>query len=224
MLTVIPQGDDETLRQQLYRILPFDTMLRFYIKTATRQVFIDGYVEDLGGDADEPNGDEFAVQVSIICPFPWFQSVVFHEEPFSYQRLTAVNAGDVPCGFTFYFDEVTEGPEIRYIHSFQLTINDELVFQTKPQAEDGSTWQFNLPMILCTIPGQKMFYLYDMWFGQRYTDMAVHLIDPSSDWAQLQPGENIVVVNATVRTATGMSVMEWENFIRLTWRDTYSGV
>lgn len=221
MLTVVPQGDDETLRQQLYRILPFDTMLRFYIKTATRQVFIDGYVEDLGGDADEPNGDEFAVQVSIICPSPWFQSVEFHEETFLDQQMVAVNAGDVSCGFTFYMDEPTNGYVIRYMHSFEFWVNDA-IFRTKPQASDGSTWQFTVPMIFCTIPREKMFYLYDMWFGSRYTDMAVHLIDPTAEWLMLQPGENIVSVSCVTNGSGG--VLDWDQWMRLTWRDTYSGV
>ena len=222
VLTVVPQGDGETLRQKLYHILPFDTKLRFYIKTATRKVFIDGYVEDLGGDADEPNGEEFAVQVSIICPFPWFQSVEFHEETFSDQQMVAVNKGDIPCGFTFYMDEPTNGYKISFIRGFKFYVG-ETIFQTKIGLA-SSSGRFNIPMILSTLPGEKMFYVK---VDGSYTSMAFSLIDASSEWQALQPGENIVSMSCQSYQSPSSeegAILDWDQWMRLTWRDTYSGV
>ena len=218
VLTVVPQDDGEALRHELYNILPFDTMLRFYVETKQRCVYIDGYVEELEGD--EPNGDEFSVQVSIICPFPWFQSVKLHKTRLDRNSDNLIyNTGDIPAGFIFRMDEPTDGTVFRAFRNLVIDVNGTQ-FLTKKYDEYPTRGSFHPPVVLSTIPGKKSFglELEDTDFFK----IAFSSIDAKSQWPVLQSGKNIVKVSCTQLTTSGESNFEDINW--LVWRDTYSGV
>lgn len=220
VMTIVPQDDGEALRQDLYNILPFNTMMRFYVATDLRQVFIDGYVEDLGGDADEPNGDEFSVQVSVICPFPWFQSVELHKTRLDRNSDNLIyNTGDIPAGFIFRMDEPTDGTVFRAFRNLVIDVNGTQ-FLTKKYDEYPIRGSFHPPVVLSTIPGKKSFglELEDTDFFK----IAFSSIDAKSQWPVLQSGKNIVKVSCTQVKTSGESNFEDINW--LVWRDTYSGV
>lgn len=218
VMDIVPQGDGEEMRQALYDILPFDTMLRFYVETKQRCVYIDGYVEELEGD--EPNGDEFSVQVSIICPFPWFQSVKLHKTRLDRHSDNLIyNTGDIPAGFIFRMDEPTDGTVFRAFRNLVIDVNGTQ-FLTKKYDEYPTRGSFHPPVVLSTIPGKKSFglELEDTDFFK----IAFSSIDAKSQWPVLQSGKNIVKVSCTQLTTSGESNFEDINW--LVWRDTYSGV
>lgn len=62
----------EEARLALYKIFKTKQKVRVFYKTATRDVYIDGYVETFDGDLFE-RGQMAAV--SIICPDPFFKAV-----------------------------------------------------------------------------------------------------------------------------------------------------
>lgn len=62
----------EEARLALYNVFKTKQMVRVFYKTATRDVYIDGYVETFDGDLFE-RGQMAAV--SIICPDPFFKAV-----------------------------------------------------------------------------------------------------------------------------------------------------
>lgn len=218
VLTVVPQDDGEALRQELYNILPFDTMLRFYVATKQRCVYIDGYVEELEGD--EPNGDEFSVQVSIICPFPWFQSVKLHKTRLDRHSDNLIyNTGDIPAGFIFRMDEPTDGTVFRAFRNLVIDVNGTQ-FLTKKYDEYPTRGSFHPPVVLSTIPGKKSFNL--KLEDTDFFKIAFSSIDTKSQWPVLQSGKNIVKVSCTQLTTSGESNFEDINW--LVWRDTYSGV
>lgn len=210
VLTVVPQGDTvsqmENLRQELYNILPFDTTLRFYVKTRRREVFIDGYVESLGSDADEPNGEELAMQISVICPFSWFQEVY----PLTY-NLTANTAqtvayiGDVSAGFTLSVPNYS-------VSDLSITIGDETF------AYSGVV---RSPKI-CTIPGKKSFTGYRTGQSGGTIDMyapAIGAISSDCKWPTLSRGNCEITVSCAAD-----SVSNFDSHNTLTYRNTYSGV
>lgn len=204
-------------RQNLYRILPFDTMRRFYFVRGNKQVFIDGKVEKLSGNFKP--GKPFTFTVSIICPFPWFQSVSLHDSTLGNGGTTSlVNMGDIPSGFTFYIDEPTDGTVINYMRNFSFTVGGS-TFKTKEST--GKSHSFGVPMIFCTIPGQKMFYVQ---VNGIYTSMAYSLIDPSSEWVMLPPGYHSVKVQCTTFLQQSTDDFNKWDLMHFTWRDTYSGV
>lgn len=213
VLTVVPQDDGEALRQELYNILPFDTMLRFYVATKQRCVYIDGYVEELEGD--EPNGDEFSVQVSIICPFPWFQSVELHTQEILAQRtsaFTARNDGDIPAGFVLknsdHFNNYS-------IIGLKVDVGGN-AFQANANSEDPLENRMRSPIELATTRGSRKF--------MAQSDVpAFALIAKDSVWPQLPAGNNDI----TVTTSFTWEISEEDfdkPFFYFRWRDTYSGV
>lgn len=218
VMDIVPQGDGEEMRQALYDILPFDTMLRFYVETKQRCVYIDGYAEELEGD--EPNGDEFSVQVSIICPFPWFQSVKLHKTRLDRQSDNLIyNTGDIPAGFIFRMDEPTDGTVFRAFRNLVIDVNGTQ-FLTKKYDEFPTRGSFHPPVVLSTIPGKKSFYL--KLEDTDFFKIAFSSIDTKSQWPVLQSGKNIVKVSCTQVTTSGEANFEDINW--LVWRDTYSGV
>lgn len=213
VMDIVPQGDGEEMRQALYDILPFDTMLRFYVETKQRCVYIDGYAEELEGD--EPNGDEFSVQVSIICPFPWFQSVELHTQEILAQRtsaFTARNDGDIPAGFMLknsnHFNDYS-------IIGLKVDVGGN-AFQANANSEDPLENRMRSPIELVTTRGRRKFLAQ--------SDVpAFALIAKDSVWPQLPAGKSDV----TVTTSFTWEISEEDfdkPFFYFRWRDTYSGV
>lgn len=208
VITVVPQDDGEALRQELYNILPFDTMLRFYIETEHRQVFIDGYVEDLGGDADEPNGEEFAPQISILCPFPWFQSVKLHKMKLSVGENKISYDGDIPAGFTLDVPQQITPPLIGSVSDLSVSVG-------------GKTFAYSgriaVPHI-CTIPGKKQFYGIRKDAGNALAPAFGAMVS-GCKWPTISKSDKIVTISCAEAD------VEWfEQQNVFTYRDTYSGV
>lgn len=61
----------EDCRQLLYKYCPLKKKLRFTVITDNREVYTYGYVE-----SNEPDifSEDETSQISLICPFPWFQT------------------------------------------------------------------------------------------------------------------------------------------------------
>lgn len=64
--------DCETNRINLYRYARSKRYIKFYFKNGVRDVFIEGYVENMPIEFFEMKQ---RVQISIICPYPHFKSV-----------------------------------------------------------------------------------------------------------------------------------------------------
>lgn len=212
VITVVPQDDGEALRQELYNILPFDTMLRFYIETEHRQVFIDGYVEDLGGDADEPNGEEFAPQISIICPFPWFQSVKLHTAQLKAGDNIIRNDGDIPTGFKL---EVEGIANMVQLVDFKLTAGGN-TFATKADTSVIAPIEIN------TVSGKRTFKCSNGGHiaGTRWKPSFAYLA-ADTKWPKIPAGKSTINVSYT---SAGVGEYIFDNLNTLYWRDTYSGV
>ena len=218
VLTVRPWIAAEINRQELYDNLPFDTDLRFYIVTDNRCVFIDGRVEKLGGGRFTQ--DVTDIQLSIICPFPWFQSVKLHKTRLDRHSDNLIyNTGDIPAGFIFRMDEPTDGTVFRAFRNLVIDVNGTQ-FLTKKYDEYPTRGSFRPPVVLSTITGKKSFNL--KLEDTDFFKIAFSSIDTKSQWPVLQSGKNIVKVSCTQVTTSGDSNFEDINW--LVWRDTYSGV
>lgn len=62
----------EANRQKLYRYFPTKEWCKFFYKNAYRNVYIEGYVENLEVDLFQKGQ---TVQISIICPQPYFKAM-----------------------------------------------------------------------------------------------------------------------------------------------------
>lgn len=65
-------GDIENNRQLLYKYFPTKEWCKFYFKNENRDVYIEGYVENI--ECDLFTNDEI-MQISIICPEPYFKAI-----------------------------------------------------------------------------------------------------------------------------------------------------
>lgn len=72
VITIRINGDVEGNRQQLYEYFPTKEWVKFYYQNNNRNVFIEGYVENL--ECDFFTNSEQA-QISIICPQPYFKAM-----------------------------------------------------------------------------------------------------------------------------------------------------
>ena len=207
VMDIVPQGDGEEMRQALYDILPFDTMLRFYVETKQRCVYIDGYAEELEGD--EPNGDEFSVQVSIICPFPWFQSVELHSRSLVVGNNNPIlYDGDVPAGWTLNVPPQESPPLVGSVGDLEITISGETF------AYRGN---ITVPTI-CAIPGRKSFTGIRSATGDT-RHPAFDAMIAGCQWPMIGRNGNNVSVSCSDATR---EFFEKQNVF--TYRDTYSGV
>jgi hypothetical protein len=123
VITVGLKGDVEANRQRLYSIFQLKKECTVYYSNQNRSLKIDGYIETLEADIFS---QQESVQISIICPNPYFQGLsviesdirreqpLFEfpfaiEEPIPFGNIMRIptcylnNIGDVECGCIFHF-------------------------------------------------------------------------------------------------------------------------
>lgn len=210
VLDIDPHGDGECNRLALYDILPFDTMLRFYIETDQRTVYIDGYVEEI--DGDDVAGSVFGVQTSIICPFPWFQSVKLHTAQLKAGDNIIRNEGDIPAGFRL---EVEGHANMVHLVDFELTAGGE-TFATKTDTPALA------PVELITIPGKRTFKCSNSGHTSAGTwKPSFSYLAADTKWPKIPAGAQTINVSYT---SGGEGEYIFDNLNAMYWRDTYSGV
>lgn len=218
VMDIIPLPDFRINRERLYNILPFGETRRFYVETKDRCVFIDGEIEKLGGAFKSDKLFRFGL--SIICPFPWFQSVKLHKVRLDRHSDNLIyNTGDIPAGFIFRIDEPTDGTVFRAFRNLILDVNGTQ-FLTKKYDDFPTRGSFHPPVVLSTIPGKKSFNL--KLEDTDFFKIAFSSMDTKSQWPVLQSGKNVVKVSCTTFIISGEARFEDINW--LVWRDTYSGV
>lgn len=209
VLEVDPRGAGESNRLLLYDILPFDTMLRFYIVTEQRFVYIDGYVESI--DGDDEAGSIFGVQISIICPFPWFQSIKLHTTQLKLGDNIIRNDGDIPSGFRM---EVEGRANMVQLDDFKLTSGGD-TFATK------SGISAIAPVELNTFPGNRTFKCSNVPISGNKWKPSFYFLAPDSKFPKIPAGKSTINVSYS---SAGVGEFIFDNLNTLYWRDTYSGV
>lgn len=80
VLQIIPNCDIEHKRINLYKYIKSKQYIKLYLRNSSRDVWIEGYVEKVEGDLYT---QKQIIQVSIICPDPYFKSIETKEYKFS---------------------------------------------------------------------------------------------------------------------------------------------
>lgn len=70
VLTIAPLNSIERSRINLYTYFKSKQYIKLYLENNTRSVWIDGYIESIDGDL---YSDTEQMQISIICPDPYFK-------------------------------------------------------------------------------------------------------------------------------------------------------
>lgn len=204
VIDIILQGDIETNRQRLYRIFPQKTACTVYFQNKNRNVQISGYVEILDGDLFTQRE---AVQISIICPRPFWQDMnaiytelsnvlKMFQFPFAIAEIPGVpmseimdnpictvnNSGDVPCGCIITVNiasDAAAGTQIRNLRIYNVTTQEFMGFGTYP-FEPGDEITIN------TLSGQLSATLNR---SGAITNLLNWVVSGSS-WFKLHVGEN----------------------------------
>ena len=210
VLDVIPMPEINTNRERLYNILPYGETLRFYFEKRGKIVFIDGEIEKMDGTFAP--GELFRFGVSIICPFPWFQSVKLHTAQLKAGDNIIRNDGDIPAGFRM---EVKGHANMVQLIDFKLNSGGE-TFATKADTNVLA------PVELITVPGKRTFKCSNS--GHISTGAwkpSFAYMDADTKWPKIPAGTQAINVSYT---EGGVDPYIFDNLNTLYWRDTYSGV
>lgn len=210
VMDIIPLPNFRINRERLYHILPFEETRRFYIETKDRCVFIDGEIEKLNGPfkSDRP----FSFGASILCPFPWFQSVKLHTAQLKAGENIIRNDGDIPSGFRM---EVKGHANMVQLIDFKLNVGGE-TFATKADTNVIA------PIELNTVSGKRTFKCSNSGHISTGTwKPSFAYLAADTKWPKIPAGAQTINV---YYTSGGEGEYIFDNLNTLYWRDTYSGV
>lgn len=197
------EGAIETNRIELYKFIKTKEEVTVYVSNGTRDVYIKGRVEDMqiGIFAQKQ-----MVQISIICPNPYFANVDENHEDFS-----VVNGL-----FEFPFDIAEEG-----VPFGEIVVDAEVNIQNRGDVNTGMIVEFKAigtvvnPAIYNTGTGKFMKLNVTMSDGdviQINTNKGqkgvleisggtvsniLNKLDPTSTWLDLETGDNTMMFTAT---------------------------
>ncbi len=201
-LSIMPRGQVEKNRIELYKYFQRGKPVRIYYKNSTRDVYRDGYVEQ------SPAGSLFTnketMDISIICPQPYWQSVTQNvadisdviplfvfpfaiEDPIPFSRLekgvekTVVNNGDVESGVII---ELQAEGAVRDIVIYDMFGG---LFAVNYPMESGDRITIN------TYKGQKRMTL----LKNGVESNVFKYVGENPTWFTLEPGDNTFIVSAT---------------------------
>ena len=204
VITLAVEGNVEPNRIDLYKYVKVKYPCRLYFENATRDVYIDGYIESMEIGVFE---QKQMVQISIICPSPYFNDATedrinfstiqgLFEFPFSieaegveFSRIVAnaesniYNAGDVETGMIIEFSAVgsCENPVI-----YKTATNDFMKLNVS--MSEGDLIRIN------TNKGHKSV----LKVSGGITTNILNVLDPSSTWLTLDAGDNVMLFTADV--------------------------
>lgn len=202
VLTIRPKRNIEENRLNIYKIVRPKRYIKVYLKTNSRDVYIEGYVDIFDVDLF---AEIQLYQISIICPDPYFKMTETLIQKFSAvkgkftfpvnftsdgveiseievnQRVNIYNPGDDDCGLTFdiYAVSLALEPTIHNLTTGKhLTINHE----------------FNPGDIvrISTGTNEKSITL----IREGIETNIFNQMDMSSNWLTLMPGDNYFTYSA----------------------------
>ena len=190
-------GEIETNRQELYRFFRTKEACIFYFANANRNVKIAGYVETV--ECNMFSNMEI-MQISIICPYPYFQAVEESETDISNQiRLFvfpfSINEGE-PVPFSEYTNNriavVENGSEAETGAVFEVEFTDNvsklMIYNTERNEHITINYNFHDGdrAIISTVKGQKSATLIRNGISRNIFSA----VERGSVFLQLLPGEN----------------------------------
>lgn len=173
-------GDVETNRLQLYDYFQTKEPCTFYYKNGSRDVFIDGYVENV--DCNPFVKGEIA-QISIICPDPYFKGIAQNTVTLSNSSTTTItNNSDADCGIEITAT-ITDDPTglLGYVSRMDF-ISGSNEFSVIGQMYKNDVVKVN------TTAGSKSVTLTH----NGATESIIGKIVEGSKWIYLAPGTNTV--------------------------------
>lgn len=218
VITIVLRGNIEENRQKLYKIFPCKTACTIYFKNANRSVKIDGYVETLEADLFVM---QERVQISIICPRPYFEDLQTIYEEIS----TTVRLFEFPFDISepIPFAEIYNEP-----HAFITNLGDTdtgmIITVSIDQIESGET--VDTLSISNMMTGQSFILSYAFQEGDKIiintrqgelsakilrNDAYINVLNAVQDgstWLRLIAGYNDITLNFGTASPTNTASIE----------------
>lgn len=195
----------EALRQKTYKYFPLKKKLTFEVITDKRHVKIFGYTESNEPVIFSKNEN---TQISIICPYPFFQSVTERNRVMFYGEEPAFefpfsNEGEEPVIEMGYVHMVTEAnvnytgdAEVGIIITIHAIGSAKNVSIFNLDTGESMKLKVNLvkgeDIIISTVKGEK--YVHKLQEGVETN--ALNYIDRDADWFVLSKGDNLFAYTA----------------------------
>lgn len=217
----------EDTRHKSYKYFPVKKPCTLVFNTDNRYCTIDGYIE-----SNEPDifSKEESIQVSIICPFPYFKSIgtisiLFYgidplfEFPFSNESLTEpllefgnikdytdqniIYNGDVETGVTIKMHAIGK---VKNISIYKIETREIMRINTdKILASTGSEFDVGDEIIISTVRENPYVTLLR---GGLYINI-LNTINRDASWFQLTKGDNVFTYTAEEGVANLEFKMEY---------------
>ena len=179
VLPICPLGNVENARLELYRFFKAKQAVTLAFRTASRNVTIDGWVENVPG---ELFSQLQKIQVSIVCPDPYFKDVNETAVDFVSGAATIDNASDEAVGF------ITEFTASGAVEGVTLTNGTNgQSFSVSVTMESGDK------LILNTKRGEKSVTLVHNGTAAS----VINLMDVNSKWIALEVGSKALTFTCT---------------------------
>ena len=178
VLTIQPLGDVETTRTALYPYFTPKASTALYIQTGSRNVYINGIVESFTVDY---NANPQLIQVSIICPKPFFLDTTPVSQSIS-GSATVNNKGEIELGF---YLNVILASSISTLSLLNSTTGKSLYFS-------GLSLESGDEIYIDTRTGQKNAY----YVRNSNVYSLLPYLNLVSEWPTLISGNNTISISA----------------------------
>lgn len=196
VITIVLHGDIERNRINLYNYFPIKRKTRLYFKNETRDVYIDGYIETFECDFFEL-GEK--VQISILCPNPYFKStdttvITFANQVDLFEFPFSIDAEGIPfselviSNTTYYNNGDIDIGMIITLHALENQILNPVIFNNTTNQKFGLNWDLyeGDVITISTIAGEKSVKL----LRNGVTTNIINSVQQGSSWLQLVSGIN----------------------------------
>ena len=205
VITLLPRGNVEQSRIELYKYVKVKQFIRFYFANSSRNVYIDGYVESFECDFFE---NPQKAQISIICPQPYFNAM--HAD--TYELSFVQNGFTFPfCtnkGKTFVFGNYSEYAKIQVLNDSDVAIGALITFIMQGDVSNPVIFKENTGeyikisgdyvrgdvITINTIDGKKSITLTR---DGKTTSLLNNMLFGSS-WFKIEPVRNVFYLDASV--------------------------
>lgn len=197
VLYIKPECNIEKSRINIYKYIKVKQPLKMYFKNASRDVYISGYVESIDGDLYE---NPQMLQVSVICPNPYFKSrdvevIKFSNIVNAFSFPFAIAEAGVPISETSAFTEqnIYNASDEDTGALFTLTATGDVLNITIYNQTTGESFKINYAMlngdqiVINTKRGEKSI----KYISDGVEKNIINRVDRSSKWFTLQAGDNI---------------------------------